>query len=372
MPISYPDIAPTTLEFIPAKYDTITPLFRDIVTSPRLPKSIPSGPVLKLGYENITASNVLAILNAWDQSYSGVFPITLPAALVSGTVSTDFAGRITTPKTTDWRFKERPRVDRFVVGVASVSVILVGEFYRHGFTPPPRTEPEDFDPLFPNVSFLLQPEQAAGSTALVDISNNPKTIYNPGNVVYPGIVLNAATVVDSPDKAVRFDGSTTILRVDNGNWADFTGVQACVEFIFRMTDTKVTSLAYKGSVFGNLENWHFKVWGAGINIGYAPGQWMYSGPGTVVAANVRHHLAVTNDPIANRLTLWFNGVALNSTPNLFTYSGASAHVSIGGDTWYQPYLPSTFNGDLIAMRVTKNSLRYTAPFTPPSRFFTSA
>jgi len=206
MPISYPNITPTTLEFIPAQYDTDAPSFRDIVTSPRIPKSNPSGPVLKLGYENISATNVLAILTAWDQSYSGVFPITLPAALVSGVVSTDFAGRITTPKTTDWRFKERPSVNRFIAGVASISVTLVGEFYRHGATPPPRTEPEDFDPLFPNVSFLLQPEQAAGSTALIDISNSPKTVNNFGGTA----------VVDTPEKAIRFNGSSNLLTVVSG------------------------------------------------------------------------------------------------------------------------------------------------------------
>lgn len=139
MPISYPAITPSSLEFIPATYDIASPSYKNLVVSPRPRASKPSGPILRLSYNNIQPEEILAILTAWDNSYSGYFTLTLPNSLVAGVVSTDFAGRIVSPKTTDWRFKERPTPNRFTAGVASISVTLVGEIFRPDVPPAPST-----------------------------------------------------------------------------------------------------------------------------------------------------------------------------------------------------------------------------------------
>lgn len=130
MPIPYPAIEADSRTLIAAGYQVTKPEFRGGgVTSPRLQGSKPNSPTLTLEYRYLNEANTLDILNAWNDSLSGFFELTLPSQVACGITNTNLAERIVSASATGWRFAEKPRIENLSAKQHNVTVRLEGGFY---------------------------------------------------------------------------------------------------------------------------------------------------------------------------------------------------------------------------------------------------
>jgi hypothetical protein len=129
MAIEFPALKPSSYSFTPAVYNVTAPKFLNSTFSPRLNSSKPNAAILTLNYTNISAVKILSIFSAWDSSYSGFFPLTLPPEVIVGINSTNFAGRVVGPRSINWRFSVEPVLTNVNRNIGDISVTLIGEFY---------------------------------------------------------------------------------------------------------------------------------------------------------------------------------------------------------------------------------------------------
>lgn len=128
MTINLPALVPSTREFLLPVYPTSDITWRgDVAVYPRRWSDIPVGARLRLGYKNIDDEDAAQFLTCWDDSLTGVFPVSLPESVVSGINDTDLASRIRFPKGLSWRFAQPPTVANVIPGVSTITIELVAE-----------------------------------------------------------------------------------------------------------------------------------------------------------------------------------------------------------------------------------------------------
>lgn len=133
MPIPYPAIAADSRTLVVAGYEVSKPQFKGGgITAPRYWGSKPNGATLTLGYLDLGEADTLAILTAWDDSFTGFFELELPPRVACGITSTNLAERIVSASSQGWRFAEKPRIENLTNKRHNVSVRLEGGFYTAG------------------------------------------------------------------------------------------------------------------------------------------------------------------------------------------------------------------------------------------------
>jgi hypothetical protein len=209
MAIVFPALKPSSYSFTPAVYNVTAPKFLNSTFSPRLNSSKPNASILTLNYTNISAAKILSIFSAWDSSYSGFFPLTLPPEVVAGIKSTDFSGRIVGPKSKGWRFSSEPILSNMRVGVGDVAVELVGELYL---------------PDVKDTSVILH-LPLTSATGFTDVSRRSVSVA-------PGNVSISTTVGRWGSSSAFFSGATgawmSVALADIIGTSDYT-----IEFWFR-------------------------------------------------------------------------------------------------------------------------------------------
>jgi hypothetical protein len=81
---------------------------------------------LSLGFENITDSAVVQIIDHYNATSAGFQRFTLPAEIFAG-MNAALTGRIQSPTQIKWEYAEPPDVDSVITGLSTVSVVFVGE-----------------------------------------------------------------------------------------------------------------------------------------------------------------------------------------------------------------------------------------------------
>ena len=131
MATTFPSIEPTGRSFTAPSWATTTQASQSGVITRRLWGSRPSRATLNLQFNNISDTNVSAILSAYNTAQGSVDSLTLPDALFNGADATlkTWLDNSATGAGLLWCFSEGspPNVTSVAPGRSNVSVSLVGE-----------------------------------------------------------------------------------------------------------------------------------------------------------------------------------------------------------------------------------------------------
>ncbi len=221
------------------------------------------------------------------------------------------------------------------------------------------------DPYIANVKLLLLFAGSNGSTSIIDSSPSPATC-----TAVNGAALSTARAIPGASSSLFLDGTNdnvTTNRVNNTIGTEYT-----MEAFVRNTaaqrsliaDSQVLASPNAYFIFavepdGRLGHYLRNSSGAGS---FA----LTTAAGLVpMDDSVFTHVAVTRDA-SNLITLWVNGVS-SATDTSSTSSSGPGTWNIGSQFGSFDFFKG-YNGGL---RLTEGVCRYTADFTPPTRFPTS-
>ena len=208
---------------------------------------------------------------------------------------------------------------------------------------------------YSDVSLLLR---GNGIPAVVnpplDESPTPKTITAVGNASVTTAV--ARWNQGSGGSSLAFDGSEDYLTIPHDNIFNFGSSNFTIEFwIYPNTIANLQVVYYKSTIDGR-----------GVVVAYSntgPGQinfyadWNSGGPllnsTNTISAIVWSHVACVRN--GSTWTIYINGVASGSTTSSLSVSDTSDNVTIGR---FIPSNPSTLNGYIDDLRITKGIARY--------------
>lgn len=127
MAIAFPEICPTEREYTCPDYPLTDGSWRGVANFPKPWSDTPVDARLRLRFTNIPDSSAAAIITAWNQSVSGVFPLDLPAVIADGIEDADLANRIIDPNGLVWKFSGPPSVVNVIPGISTVTVELIAD-----------------------------------------------------------------------------------------------------------------------------------------------------------------------------------------------------------------------------------------------------
>ena len=212
------------------------------------------------------------------------------------------------------------------------------------------------DPHFSNVSLLLQPFGADGSTTFLDASRGRIELTAGGNAQIDTGVLSMGT-------SVLLDGAGDALTFPISNLFNFPG-DFTIELFVYLTSIATYAPMYEARAGASLSQSVFGIYkiGGSNRLDFVYNSARLTGTSVSVALNTRTHVAVTRSGATLRV---FTGGTVDATTA--TLSGA---VNMAGATGYigASVDPLYFNGNIGQVRVTKGVARYTASFTPPAAF----
>lgn len=228
------------------------------------------------------------------------------------------------------------------------------------------------DPLFDNVSLLLQATGSIGETSFADSGPKGKIITNHNSV--------AITDTDSifGGKSFQFNGINQLFSIpQDGDFVFAAGEDYTIEFWVKATGGR--SCLGIGDYVGSSGVLWMYDFANNINASaqFSPNSssgrlWIAS---AVVKNNVWFHYALVND--GNTRKLFYNGIlqssitntsggpALNS--NNFVYIGAGSFPAATTNSLPNPGFH--IQGFMDQIRITKGVARYTVNFTPPTEPF---
>jgi hypothetical protein len=220
----------------------------------------------------------------------------------------------------------------------------------------PKGQPFPNDPYFAFNSLLLHGNGTNGSTVITDSSGSPKTVTAVGN----------AQISTAQSKfggaSIAFDGS-----------GDYLTVPQQTSLYFGSDNFTVELWAYRVGIGGEILFWNANSSAYGTRIVHDSSNCQFlastSGSSHAIAvnksaepANQWIHFALCRD--GNTFNLFINGVARLTGTAFGALINGDANV-IGG----RSYIPSSFEGYIDDVRITKGVARYTANFTPPTLAF---
>ena len=131
MATTFPSIAPTRRSFVAPRWPTQMQTSQSGVITRRLWGSRPSRPTLSLQFNNISDTDVSAILSAYNSAKGSVDSLTLPSVLFDGADATltSWLNASATGAGLLWAFAEDspPQVESVAPGRSNVSVSLTAE-----------------------------------------------------------------------------------------------------------------------------------------------------------------------------------------------------------------------------------------------------
>jgi hypothetical protein len=230
--------------------------------------------------------------------------------------------------------------------------------YTSNFTPPSQSFATQyistgFDPNYADVSLLLTGEGTNGSTTFTDLSSSPKTITKYGNAQISTAQKKYGT------GSMSFGGSGSYIAFD-----DVTGLGS-------------NNFTIDFWMYVNASGWDLFSLGATANTDYAGFAFVNSG--AVYASNTGTswpyaaigcgqfplstwiHMAFVRD--GDSLRIYNNGVLASTTAISGSFANKSGKNFIGVKSDNMTY---GFNGYVDDFRITKNVVRYTTNFTPPT------
>ena len=239
--------------------------------------------------------------------------------------------------------------------------------YTSAFTAPTAAFPDPSNtatPVDPYTSFVSILLHFDGN--LTDYSSSPKTITAVGSA-------SATATAKYGTASLALDGDGDGLILSDGlprGTEDFT-----VEFWI-----------YKTSSWSGESNnriiyeWADNALSGGVScyvnsssntlrVGrYGQGDWYMDYNASNFSANTWYHIAVTR--LNNTITLWVNGVAVQTSNYSGSFGSNSGLQSIGLGSYLGNYSASTsWPGRIDDFRVTRNFCRYTTTFIPPATAF---
>jgi len=130
MAVAFPNIEPTSRNFVAPRWPTTGLTTQSGVTTRRLWGSRPTQAQLQLQFNNITDDNAALIVGAYNEAQGAITDLTLPNAIFNG-ASTNLRGWLDTTSTGAgmlWFFAEDPpTVESVAPNRSSVRVNLVAE-----------------------------------------------------------------------------------------------------------------------------------------------------------------------------------------------------------------------------------------------------
>lgn len=130
MAVAFPSLRPTERQYTAGGYPVRRPDFFSISENPRLMGNKSFDAKLSLSFENIDDADAALIVQKYNETYGGFFPLLLPVEIVSGIEDSNLATRIRTGQHLVWRFSGPPDVTSVMIGVSSVKVELVASLVR--------------------------------------------------------------------------------------------------------------------------------------------------------------------------------------------------------------------------------------------------
>lgn len=127
MPVAFPALKPTERDYRPPSFAVSTSRSQSGVVSKRLWGSLPGNAELNLGFRVISTDSAADIVNAWNDTKSGIDFLILPSSILSGVGPRLAQVMLPSAGTLRWTFAEAPQIG-FVGPVwSSAQVRLVGE-----------------------------------------------------------------------------------------------------------------------------------------------------------------------------------------------------------------------------------------------------
>ena len=201
----------------------------------------------------------------------------------------------------------------------------------------------------------------AATSGLTDVGNTEHTVTNTGSVAISTSIKKVGT---ASIEFTRANSSTL-------------GVAAHSDFVFGTADFTieawiyVSNLGVRNYIMGNRSVQTDTVW---TLVTKNDGKLWWShysenlmDSGTTLTVNTWHHVAITS--LSRAMTMWLDGVAVDTYTNTRTYS-TSAQLMIGLDGDGGQGSSNYFGGNLDEVRIS-NVARYTSGFTPSTSAFTS-
>lgn len=124
----FPAIRPTSRTYVAPEFASVSPLYADVVSYPRILGSKAGEARLSMSFENISDKNAALILASFINSLSGFLPVILPTTIVAGIEDVSLARRIQLGEHLQWYFAEPPRQSSVMAGISTVQVELIGDF----------------------------------------------------------------------------------------------------------------------------------------------------------------------------------------------------------------------------------------------------